>query len=222
LRVEDASGSSSQVPLRFLFQDYTPTAIITDPGQIGPAIRSGTTVLICDAATQDELDALAAVDEPGLLYAGSAGLAKALANLRLGADAPHMPTLPAGIRTMTICGTPHRVTKMQMDYLADSLPGHPRLHIRVEAADKVTVIDHFLQHDPDALILTGGDTALFVLTLLAAHSIVLCGEAAAGIPWGIVQGGLADERIVITKSGGFGAADSLTRIVRRLSGDTVA
>jgi uncharacterized protein YgbK (DUF1537 family) len=58
-------------------------------------------------------------------------------------------------------------------------------------------------------VLTGGDTASFVLRALNASSILLAGELAPGIPWGIIQGGDAEGCIVITKSGGFGRHDTL-------------
>ena len=60
-----------------------------------------------------------------------------------------------------------------------------------------------------ALVLTGGETAAFVLCALQASSILLTGEIAPGIPWGIIQGGDADGRMVITKSGGFGDRNTL-------------
>jgi uncharacterized protein YgbK (DUF1537 family) len=62
-----------------------------------------------------------------------------------------------------------------------------------------------------ALILTGGDTAAFVQRSLGASRIELGGELARGIPWGFVEGGVADGCVVITKSGGFGDRDTLVQ-----------
>jgi uncharacterized protein YgbK (DUF1537 family) len=59
------------------------------------------------------------------------------------------------------------------------------------------------------LVLTGGETAAFVLRALDAFSVLLAGEIAPGIPWGVIQGGDADGCIVITKSGGFGNRNTL-------------
>ena len=59
------------------------------------------------------------------------------------------------------------------------------------------------------LMMTGGDTASLVCRALGADSITLCGEIAAGIPWGRLAGGAADGLAVATKSGGFGASDAL-------------
>ena len=126
--------------------------------------------------------------------------------------------LPQALTTLTICGTRHPVTQLQLQHLACVAPHSPRLHLRAEAADAQRVHAHFDRHDPAALLLTGGDTALLALTALGAHSILVRGELAPGIPWGIVQGGVANDRIAITKSGGFGEPETLTRIVQSLAG----
>src|SRR5207244_165415 len=56
---------------------------------------------------------------------------------------------------------------------------------------------------PDALLLTGGDTARAVLAAVDAHGVELDDELLPGLPVGrVVGGGLADIR-VITKAGGF-------------------
>jgi uncharacterized protein YgbK (DUF1537 family) len=69
----------------------------------------------------------------------------------------------------------------------------------------------FSAEKPAALILTGGETASFVLRALGATGINLAGEIAPGIPWGMVEGGIADGCTVVTKSGGFGQRDALVR-----------
>jgi len=66
------------------------------------------------------------------------------------------------------------------------------------------VIEAFSAARAAALVLTGGDTAAFVLRALGASSIALGGEVSPGLPWGIIEGGTADGCMVVTKSGGFG------------------
>jgi uncharacterized protein YgbK (DUF1537 family) len=86
------------------------------------------------------------------------------------------------------------------------------IHRVAEAgASPETVVSVFTAASPAALILTGGDTAAFVLRALGAQAIRLAGEVAPGIPWGIVEGGPADGCGVVTKSGGFGERDALVR-----------
>jgi uncharacterized protein YgbK (DUF1537 family) len=74
-----------------------------------------------------------------------------------------------------------------------------------------------LHADPSAprtaLVLTGGETAAFVLRALGATALRLCGEVERGIPWSRVEGGLAAGTLLITKSGGFGTPQSLVACV---------
>jgi uncharacterized protein YgbK (DUF1537 family) len=53
---------------------------------------------------------------------------------------------------------------------------------------------------------------------LEAHSFILQGELAPGIPWGLVQGGDAHGCVVVTKSGGFGGPAAFEDIVTALQG----
>jgi uncharacterized protein YgbK (DUF1537 family) len=189
------------------------------PDRIPRALASGATVLVWDACTQQDLDAFAAVEIPGLLYSGSAGLATALARRRPvpRLTAPHL--LPPVERVLTLCGTMHAVTQGQTRRLSVSHPGHPCLQIRLEADEMERIVNESSLRRPDAVILTGGDTAKFVLRALYALSIRLCGELAPGMPWGVVHGGLADGCLVVTKSGGFGTPDALTHILHTPTGN---
>ena len=92
------------------------------------------------------------------------------------------------------------------------------LRLDFNRRDRARILDAFRTFAPQALILTGGDTALFAANTLGAHSFILHGELAPGIPWGIVQGGMAEGCIVITKSGGFGAPTVFNEILSALRG----
>ena len=217
LSIRDAAGAARLVPLAPLFDDAVHTALVADPSEMEDAIEDGATVLLCDALTQADLDRLAASALPNMLYAGSAGLAQSLASLHSGAVSVVARQHPRANRCLTICGTTHPVTGLQMHRLAQSHPTSSALLIEATPADASTILLQFEREHPDALLLTGGDTALLVLRTLGAQSILLRGELEPGIPWGVVQGGLADGRIVITKSGGFGSPDSLSAIHRELA-----
>jgi uncharacterized protein YgbK (DUF1537 family) len=195
-------------------------ALVPNAASIPAALSSGKLLLLCDASTQDDLDAIAraALSLPGLLFAGSAGLANALAKLDSlpALEAP----LPLASRVLFIAGTTHPTTTLQLDRLAD-LPASSAVQthqLRIEPAPDAgqQIRDAFLQFQPKALFLTGGDTAQLAVTALGAHSFLLRGEFAPGVPWGIAQGGLLDGRIVITKSGGFGTPDLLCDILKAL------
>jgi len=66
----------------------------------------------------------------------------------------------------------------------------------------------------DALVLTGGDTAVGVARRLGAAGIRLEGELEPGVPLGILIGPRPYR--VVTKAGGFGEPDTLLRAVERL------
>jgi uncharacterized protein YgbK (DUF1537 family) len=220
LEIQDASGQHSQLPLASLFpaEIKGKVAAIHHPDELAEALGAGKSILLCDAVTQADLEALteAATRLSNLLYAGSAGLAQALASL-YSAHVPPEP-LPASARTLIVTGTPHAVTKLQLDRLADSHPVAHVLRIGCEAGDEARIRAEYQRLDPQALILTGGDAALMAVHALEAHSFILHGEFAPGIPWGIVQGGAAKGRIVITKSGGFGVPTAFSDILNALSG----
>lgn len=66
----------------------------------------------------------------------------------------------------------------------------------------------------DALVLTGGSTAVAVSRRLGASGIRLLGEVGSGVPAGTLIG--ARPYPVVTKSGGFGDSDTLVGAVRFL------
>lgn len=236
LEIRDISGQNSSVALSELFPAAMRDALAfvshadglaaTIESGIESGIDSGRAILICDSATQDELNALARAAQPftGLLYAGSGGLARAIAGrVVTGFDPANMPPVPRACasRTLVIAGTPHPVTKLQLEQLesAARLSQNVQvLRVDCENGDAVKIREAFHAFDPEALILTGGDTALFAGHALGAHSILLKGEFAAGIPCGVLQGGEAHGRIVVTKSGGFGLPSTLNDLIEHLSG----
>ena len=68
----------------------------------------------------------------------------------------------------------------------------------------------------DALVLTGGDTAVHVSRALGAKGILLEEEVEAGVPFGTLLG--PKPYLVVTKAGGFGAPDTLLKALRTLTG----
>jgi D-threonate/D-erythronate kinase len=221
LEIRDDCGQNAQVKLSAWFASEMQSAIalISRPGDIAAAVEAGKTILICDSAEQEDLNALARATEPlrGLLYAGSAGLAQAIANLHP-ASAPPAPAAAAA-RILVITGTPHPVTARQLATLEQEAHEEIRiLRIECRPGDDKKVRAWFADFAPDALVLTGGDTAQLAAQALGAHSILLHGEFAPGVPWGRLQGGVAEGRIAVTKSGGFGSGTALRDIVANLSG----
>ena len=66
----------------------------------------------------------------------------------------------------------------------------------------------------DALVLTGGSTAVAVSRRLGASGIRLAGEIEAGVPVGTLIG--PNPYTVVTKAGGFGQPDTLVKAVEAL------
>jgi uncharacterized protein YgbK (DUF1537 family) len=220
LEIQDAGGEDKQIDLARLFPFTSRGKVIgiSSPSEIEPAIDSGKSILICDSTTQAELESLArvAVEIPGLLYTGSAGLAQALASLNL-ARIP-AALVPALSRILLIAGSPHPATKLQLETLdTDRFEGLRILRLGRFFAN-ARVRSAFRSHNPQALILTGGETAMLAVNALEADSFILQGELAPGIPWGLVQGGLAHGCVVVTKSGGFGTPTAFNEILAALRG----
>lgn len=210
------------------------------PSGVPAALEVGMRFISIDAASDSDLDAIAAVGLASarrILWAGSAGLASALA--RALPAGPHMEAAPAeGHGAVLFCiGSDHPVTLEQQRNLAAARPTaelsaetaepesisaalgrgrHVALRIphgRV-AADRVRRI---VGEARAPLVLTGGDTASLVCRALGVREIHLHREIAPGIPQGLIAGGVFDGVPVVTKSGAFGRPDVLIQI-----GDTFA
>lgn len=67
----------------------------------------------------------------------------------------------------------------------------------------------------DALVLTGGETAINVVRRLGASGVLLQGEVEAGVPFGELIGPLPYR--VVTKAGGFGGTETLVNALYALT-----
>ena len=232
LHVRDAAGQHSIVPLRPFFAAVEPLEIgILHTGgatelqtQVERAVSDGVRILLCDTATEQDLQQIALAGSETsrrILWAGSAGLARALASALPAVAAPQPITSDRREGgTLVFVGTDHPVTKLQVLQLASA--GKHTLHrIAWEEVSEEGIRESFGEAPVSALVLTGGDTAAYVLRALQAHSIRLAGELSPGIPWGILEGGLADGCLVVTKSGGFGPRDALLPIIDFCNGRDV-
>ena len=111
------------------------------------------------------------------------------------------------------------MTELQLKMLESNRYGDVEiLRIEWEGAGASQIRAAFDSFHPRALVLTGGDTALLALRTLEVQSLILQGEFAPGIPWGVAEGGLADGKTVVTKSGGFGTSSALHDILAILVG----
>lgn len=212
--------------------------------QMRMALDAGRRVLICDAESREDIatmvEAARQMDRGPVLWCGSAGLARALAQSHYSQLEPTRDAVRAktqGEICLLFTGTPHGVTTGQIEVLAgmggveqlegDGARNTPISECRCAVAAvrcgdtsdaQIRGVWEQVQdaNGVRALILTGGDTASMVLRALGAEAIQVRGEIESGIPWGMIEGGIADGYPVVTKSGGFGQPTSLVEIVRYL------
>jgi uncharacterized protein YgbK (DUF1537 family) len=204
-----------------------------------PAIR------IADAANDGDLANIVETAfqlDPHPLLAGSAGLATALASYLAARFRPksNNPKRPQCNAALYFIGSPHNATAAQLDYLIGQRETAVRELAAFEmdtaalASDRLIVRagwedpspeqcgplwDWLKRHPRAGIVLSGGDTAAFFCEAAGARAIELGGEAFAGIPWGILRGGHAGGRFVVTKSGGFGAERTLVEVDDFLRGN---
>jgi len=206
--------------------------------EVALAIDAGIRYVSVDALCDADLDAIVEVgleSRGRILWAGSAGLAAALARrIRAGSERPAPRKRPNGPVLFCI-GSTHSATVAQQRRL---LAEHPVCEISAESAapgavaealrngrnvmlaiprgciteERIAELMDGVRETAAALVLSGGDTASHVCRALHAHSIELHDEVEAGIPCGTLRGGLLDGIAVVTKSGGFGDSGALIAI----------
>lgn len=203
---------------------------------VSAALDSGARFISVDAVCDGDLDVVVAAGLASgrrLLWAGSAGLASALAGA-MSPEATSSSDLPKGAAGVLFCiGSDHPVTMAQQHRLLSarrSLLAHPEqltcdcLAFALARGEHVVLrlprgrfapaaLRELLANaHPAALVLSGGDTASLVCEVIEVARIELRREIARGIPAGILGGGIFDQLPVVTKSGGFGAVDDLIMV----------
>ncbi len=165
-----------------------------------------------DAMTNEDLDQIVDAGlqlEGRILWAGSAGLAAALARRLYGKPKPVAPPTIHGPIAFCI-GSDHPTTLSQQTELARLLPGARVIAIRRRQTPDAEISQALA--GAGALFITGGDTASMVLQAVGAQSIAIQHEVVTGVPWGLLSGGIFDGYPVVTKSGGFGSRDTLIKV----------
>jgi len=205
---------------------------------IAEAISSGARIMVLDAVCDRDLDRIAAAGlalDGRILWAGSAGLAAALA--RTLPVRPQSPPQPAPQGPVLFCiGSDHRVTIAQQTALVSqrralliesesseltdairmkaalSCGRHVVLRIPYGLVSAESLAEMVVHAPASAIVLSGGDTASLLCRALGVRSIELFDEIVPGVPRGAIRGGLLDGFSVVTKSGGFGRTDALIQV----------
>jgi len=76
------------------------------------------------------------------------------------------------------------------------------------------------QSKMSGLVVVGGETAYMVARAVQARSVLVTGEVRPGIPVGRLVGGLAAERLLVTKAGGFGGPTALVEVIEYLKAES--
>jgi uncharacterized protein YgbK (DUF1537 family) len=169
-----------------------------------PYVHSGPNLL--DAVCNQDLDDIVAANlDKRVLWAGSGGLAWALARKLYGE--PRVLEPPRVEAPLVFCiGSDHPATVEQVRALRTQ-----RVFPIVRGQTSTDEIQRTVR-GAGALFITGGDTASLVLAAIGAQGIAVRHEVLTGVPWGVLVGGELDGLPVVTKSGGFGAPDTLLRV----------
>ena len=188
--------------------------------------------VLLDAASQEELDSqIAAIPDPAsILWAGSPGMASALAQRFANATTPveERPNIDGDV--LVVVGSANPRSHRQADRLAqtgaecvmllrgpvtwDNSPAAVLRRIAAKAAQ--------LLHKQtfDVLIATGGDTMEAILDRLNVREFEVLQELDPGFPLGRANLDNGRALLLAMKAGGFGDDDALHRAVMKLRGDT--
>jgi len=221
LRVRDISGRRS-TPLRPALEQLglIPHYIAADlAAGVRQAHRQNASVVFCDSTSDHDLAVIVEAAESlrvPILWIGSSGLAHALASTFSQQPLRETPIRPGQVLLLT--GSDHPVSRAQLDHLDQhtDLPVTTIPIVRDDTTDEQ--IRHALRciepRDLSCFVLNGGDTALQVCRAIGIDSLELRTEFANGVPQAVARGGRFDGATVILKSGGFGAPDLFSQIVR--------
>ncbi len=174
------------------------------------AAQTDAPIDVWDGETEGEIEAAAQAALPRRMAAGPAALAGALARLLYGYQSPDGIRWPRLRSALVVNGSLHPASSRQVAHaVSHSRPGDGWTILPTPAPSAVCAA--LERSRPDALIIFGGDTAFGILGALGHPSIHPIGELLPGVPLSrIAHAGR--ELWLITKAGGFGPPDVLTRI----------
>lgn len=228
LRIEDASGGStvrveeSLAEAGCLLRKIAAGSEEEIATSMRAALASGANVVLCDATEQSDLERVvhaARSMQVRVLWIGSGGLAHALAT-KSGAR-PQIAERRRG-QVAFFVGSQHAATSGQVECLrnveaVDHGSGSV-VHVvmgRTTEDEIRCAIGDLVAEQIGCLLMTGGDTALFVCRALGVESIRLEREFAAGVPLGTVEGGPLHGVTVALKSGGFGDPNLMVKVLEQ-------
>lgn len=204
-------------------------------------LKEPSSVLVCDAETQAQVEAFGETlkSQSGrCIVAGPAGIFRSLFGYVAASGQPEFPvSLPTGVGFI---GSTHPVSNAQLEALATSARAEiaeaqgsdfgsylPLWHsarndgkwlmLRAQP-DRSAAPSMRFSPVPDALYLSGGATAAACLSLLHCRALEPMRELLPGV---VLSHARMQDRVlpVITKSGAFGDANTLVRLLAMLQGE---
>ncbi len=188
-----------------------------------PAGISGATIL--DAESQNGLNAqVAAIGNPeDVLWVGSPGLARALAE-EVSSTAPDVAPTPFAALSLIVVGSTNAVSREQAKCAQDAIFATCITAPDIRTNDPQAILSSIVNkatvaltdRDITALIGTGGDTMQAILEKLNINRFELIGEFEPGFPMGRTT--MNDGRSIVLgmKAGGFGDPNTLYSAAQRL------
>jgi uncharacterized protein YgbK (DUF1537 family) len=183
----------------------------------------GVAVQVRDAETDADLDAVVAAGRAlsgRVLWCGTGGLAGALAGRR----AVPCPALPRPV--LALIGSDHAVSRAQVASVPVGLRDTvvvcalPAAIERDEARRRIgetfaAVLQERAERAerPGTLFVTGGETLRDLCGALGASHLEVDGEIEPGVPTSVLRGGPWDGQRIVSKSGAFGDAGFLARLL---------
>lgn len=187
------------------------------------SIRS---VKILNAATQEDLDKqVAALAEPkSILWAGSPGMATALARRFVRAPASSVMKTGKYSEVLVVIGSANPRSQRQADAIKQAVDITLVRSPSARANDPISVlhqiadeaVKRFRSGRFGTLIATGGDTLEAIMDRLEITEFEILQELEPGFPVGRAWLNDGSELIVAMKAGGFGDDDTLRRAIAKL------
>jgi D-threonate/D-erythronate kinase len=162
-----------------------------------------------DAETDEDLRAIAARwmnHEAGVVWAGSAGLARCLARcVTRSNDSCVVPQVTGQI--VFAVGSPSQRSQEQAVALKEAGVGNDM--VLMGEAEALAEVIAGMREQIGGLVLTGGETARAVLSRLGIAALRVVGEVETGVP--ILAAASSRQLAVVTKAGDFGDRETLLR-----------
>jgi uncharacterized protein YgbK (DUF1537 family) len=207
-------------------------------GMLTTALERGARYISLDISAHNDLElttAEALDTGKNVLWAGSGGLASALAATLFSGSVERELHTPGKLPAVFCIGSDHPVTSAQVAALQQARPTREVHAISGNSAHIVEALErgqHVILRIPrdygpeeclrlllqniggigGALVLSGGDTATAVCHAMEVKEIEIADQVVAGLPWGTLRGGLLDGFLVATKSGAFGREADLIKV----------